>query len=447
MSATLAPSSAMPGPPPEVAARHLGGHDLSNVPDFLCEVAQRYGAIASLELPHKRYYLVSDPEAIREVLVTKASAFRKGRGTDVLHEVLGHGLFTSEPPEHTVQRRLLQPAFHHERIAGFGLTMVEQTQLLVSAWPRGEAVDIGRAMRRLTLRIGAATLFSQTVDDCADAVGNALTEVMSRATVGIFGRLREQPSRQQLQRVRAARDRLHALADDLIAQRRKAPGDERADLFAMLVQARDENGAPLSDGQLRDEILTLLLAAQESTALALTWTCSLLASHPAMQTRLRQELQTVLSERSCTADDCSRLPYTTATFKEALRLFPPAWILGRRAIRPVRIADTNLPRGAAVYVSPYVVHRSARWYDEPLSFRPERWLADRDLPRFTYLPFGRGARGCIGESFAWMEGTIVLATILRRVVLRTVSDVPAGLAPLLTLRAAQPIQLHVSPPS
>jgi cytochrome P450 len=205
VTTTLLAPAAIPGPPAELVAQRLGGQDLAGVPDFLCEVAELYGPIVSLDLPHKRHYLVSDPEGIREVLVSKAGSFRKGRGTDALHQVLGDALFTSEPPAHTAQRRLVQPAFHHRYLTGIGRVMVEQTEALCAQWTQDGVVDVGRAMRRLALRIGGITLFSHAFDDQEDRVGSALTEVMSHAASGIFGRLSERFTSERIRRFHAAR--------------------------------------------------------------------------------------------------------------------------------------------------------------------------------------------------------------------------------------------------
>jgi cytochrome P450 len=432
----------VPGPSPDVVARHLSAQDLAGVPDFLCDVAERYGPVVSLELAHRPYYLVSDPEVIRDVLVTKARSFRKGR--DAVYEFVGEGLFTSEPPIHTAQRRLLQPAFHHERIADFGRVMLEQTQAVVSEWAEHDEIDVAPAMRRLTLRIGAEALFSYVIDDRLDAIGEAVTEVISRAAVGIFSGLRQRPSLLQMRNFRAARSRLHALADDLILQRRSARSTEHRNIYDILAGARDENGCGPTDGHLRNEVLTLLLAAQESTAIALTWTLYLLAAHQNVQRRLCAELDSIIHEGTCTADDFRRLPYATAVFKEALRLFPPAWILGRRTVEPVHLHGIKLPRGAAVYISPYVVHRNPRRYDNPATFRPERWLESNQPTRFTYMPFGGGIRGCIGESFAWLEGITVLAVIASRFTMTVADDKPVQVSPLLTLRPAHPVRLRVA---
>ncbi|HTV72115.1 MAG TPA: cytochrome P450, partial [Candidatus Acidoferrales bacterium] len=320
--------------------------------------------------------------------------------------------------------------------------MVEQTEALCAEWRQDNVVDAGRAMRRLALRIGGISLFSHAFDDYEDRVGAALTDVMSHATSGIFGRLSEQFTSERMRRFQAARATLHAVADELIAQRSRETSDEAHDLFDMLAGS-DECEALGARAELRDRVLTLLLAAQESTAIALTWALYLLASHPAVQSRLHDELDTVLGGRSCTVEDVRELPYTVAIFKEALRLFPPAWILGRRAREPVHVGGVSLPRGSAVYISPYVVHRDAHRYADALYFRPERWLQTPEPTAFSYLPFGRGARGCVGEPFAWMEGTIVLAVIASRFALSVVDDRPVPTSPLLTLRPARPIQLRV----
>ncbi|HEY0798879.1 MAG TPA: cytochrome P450 [Candidatus Baltobacteraceae bacterium] len=430
-----------PGPARDEILRALQSEGAREIPEFLLDVTRRYGAFSSLDLAHKRYYLINDPDAIRDVLVTHARSFRKGRGTDAVHELLGNGIFSAEPPAHTTSRRMLQPAFHREHIENYATVMLahaERTSLHLRSL---QTVDIGREMRAHALRVGCDTLFSQAFEDGDDLIGTALTTVMESAAVGIFGRLHDRPTIERRQRFRSACARLHAIADGIISHRRALSGETPRDLLGLLFGARDEDGKPMADAHLRDEVLTMLLAAQESTALALTWTCWLLATHPRAQERLHQELDAT-QRQPWNAQTIRQLPYAAAVFKEGLRLFPPAWLLARRAREAVTIAGLQLPRGAAVYISPYVMQRSERCYENPQEFRPERWLDAPAMPPFTYFPFGSGARGCIGEAFAWMEGIITLATVARSTVLRARDATPLDLAPLLTLRPARPVLLE-----
>ncbi|HMK72502.1 MAG TPA: cytochrome P450 [Myxococcaceae bacterium] len=405
---------------------------------FFEEAHRAHGDVVRFAFGRETVYLLSHPELVQEVLVTKAQAFHKGLGLERARILLGGGLLTSEGAFHLRQRRLLQPAFHRSRIAGYAQAMVDIAQAAADRWSPEAELDVAEEMMRVTLGVVARTLFGAEVEGTAADVGRALTD-----TLGLFGALSlpfgELVLRLPLPAVRRfkrGRARLDAEVARIVAQRRAGGGD-RGDLLSMLLAARDDEGRPMTDGQLRDEVMTLFLAGHETTANALAWTFHLLGANPEVERALHAELDAVLGTRRPTAEDPSRLPVTTAVLSEALRLYPPAWVLGRRAQEAVRLADgTLIPAGALAVLSPFVVQRDARWFSDPLAMRLDRWMPEgrADRHRFAYFPFGAGTRSCIGEAFAWMEGTLVLAVLARTWRLSPVPGARVSTEPRITLR-------------
>jgi cytochrome P450 len=331
--------------------------------------------------------------------------------------LLGDGLLTSEGEHHRRQRRLVQPAFHRDRLAGYGAVMVERTAIVRDRWQPGQPFDVLQEMMRLTLAIVAKTLFSTDVDSEADEIGVALTEVFSLFEIILmpFSEILEKLPLPAVGRFKRARKRLDETIYRLIAERRENPRDT-GDLLSMLLLACDDEGSGgMSDTQVRDEALTLFLAGHETTADALTWAWYLLSQNPQAESEFHAELDRVLDGRLPSFADLPQLRYTESVFAEALRLYPPAWGIGRRALEDFQVGDFLIPARSVVLMSPYVVHRDPRWFSDSLAFRPERWLTDdSSRPKFAYFPFGGGARVCIGERFAWMEGTLLLAAIGQR---------------------------------
>ena len=423
------------------------GGDLARFPGFLESVARTYGPIASWRMPRGRFWFLDEPALIETVLTADGYDVVKGRGLRRMRRLLGEGLLTSDEPLHLRQRRLVQPAFHRERVAHYAATMIESTRAAADRLRDGDTVAVDALMNRLALRIAAATLFSADVDDDADAIGAAVTEAMLvfPASLGPFGELLDHlPFHPATRRFAAARGALDAVIYRLIAQRRSEDVD-RGDLLSMLLSARDDDGRPMPDELIRDEALTLLLAGHETTANALTWTFDALARTPQAEARLHAELDTVLGERDPVAGDYPRLRFTRDVVAEAMRLRPPAWILGRRVIRPIRLGDWDVAAGSIILMAQIVTHRNPRFWKLPEAFRPERWSNGETerLPRFAYFPFGGGNRVCIGESFAWTEAVLVLATLARRVRLVGLDLSPVPLDPLVTLRPGRPIAMRV----
>jgi len=403
----------------------------------LTEIVRRYGPLVWARFGRVEFLLVHEPEYIEEVLVRQHRRFRKGPGFEAMRAALGDGLLTSEGEFWLRQRRLAQPAFHRAQVAAYGETMVAYARRHVEAWQDGETRDLAAEMMRLTLAIAAKTLFNVDIEAEAGRIGRALDVAMAAfvaRTRSLLPLPDSLPTPTNLRFRRALAD-LDAVVYGIIAQRR-ASAEDPGDLLSMLMQARDEEGRGMTDRQLRDETLTLLLAGHETTAVALTWTWYLLAQHPEVLRRLRAELEEVLGDRDPGAEDLPRLPYTQAIVREGLRLYPPAWVLSRQAVEPFELGPHRFPAGTPVLISQWVVHRDPRWYEEPEAFRPERWLGDeaRRLPAFAYFPFGGGPRRCIGEGFALQEAALVLAVMARRFDVELLPGARVEPEPQVTLR-------------
>ncbi len=359
------------------------------------------------------------PELAREVLTNHPRSLKKGLGLQRTRNVLGNGLLTSEGEFHLRQRRLAQPAFHRERIARYADVMVERTEQLAATWQDGQRLDIARTMHQLTLDIVGRTLFNVDLQGQAAELGRALTAVLDTFSVWLLligDRLYDWPL-PKMRRAKRAIPILDAAIYDIIAQHRR-DGSDQGDLLSMLMSARDTegDGSGMTDQQLRDEVMTLVLAGHETTANALAWTWWYLAQHPEVDGRLAAELDAVCGHRAPTMADVPALPYTRAVFSEAMRLRPPAYATSREVLSPIELGGQTIPVGAQVVVSPWITHRDSRWWKEPLRFDPDRWLPPRSEPmhKHAYFPFGGGTRLCIGEQFAWTEGILLVASMARR---------------------------------
>lgn len=394
------------------------------------ELQREYGDVAAFRVPWRRFYFLNDPAAIKEVLITQQHAFVKSEGTRAMRELLGEGLVTSEEPLHRRMRRIVQPAFHRERIVGYANVMREYA----AQWRAPDGVfDMHAEMMELTLRIASKTLFGVDAGAQADRVGAALHEVVTifPDVLGPFGAIKRRLPVPPTLRFRKERRVLDEIVLDLIAQRRHS-GEDRGDALSMLLASRDEEtGEGLDDAQVRDEVMTLFVAGHETTANALTWTWYLLAKHPHVRDRLRDELA---------ADP--QTPYLDAVLSETLRLYPPAWILGRDSLRELDVNGWRIRKGATVLMSQLVLHRSAAYFENPEEFRPERWLPPPQLPPFAYFPFGGGARKCLGDQFAWTEARIELAHLVRRYTFEVQEPQRVDPDPIITLRPRGPVLMR-----
>jgi cytochrome P450 len=413
---------------------------------FFTNLARTYGDLVSYRMGGEQIFLVNDPQHIRDILVTHNRNFTKSRGLERTKRLLGNGLLTSEGAFHLRQRRLMQPTFHRERVAAYGRTMVEHADRLRRSWSDGATLDVAQAMMRLTLSIAGKTLFDVDVESQAAEVGGALTAVLESFWVSMmpFANLIERLPVGKLRRARAARRRLDAIIYQMIADRR-ADLRDRGDLLSMLLLAQDEDGSTMTDQQVRDEAMTIFLAGHETTANALTWTWYLLSQAPDVETRVHEEIDRVLGGRLPAVADISSLPLVERVATESMRLYPPAWIVGRRAIAEYPINGYVAPPRSIFVMSPWVTQRDARYFPDPERFLPDRWTPAfrAALPKFAYFPFGGGPRQCIGESFAWMELALVVAAIAQQWRLRLVPGHPVAPQPLVTLRTKHGMRMTI----
>ncbi len=407
-------------------------------PGFLLDASRKHGDVVHFKLGPQQMYFVGHPDAVRDILVTQQSKFKKSRMLERAKVLLGEGLLTSEGDFHKRQRRLAQPAFHRDRLANYARMMVECGESACGRWSPEVTYDVAREMNRLTLAVVARTLFSANVDSEADEIGEALTEVLGlfETVLMPFSEWMEKLPLPSVKRFERARARLDRTIYGIIEERRKS-GEDKGDLLSMLLLAQDEDDqGRMTNKQVRDEALTLFLAGHETTANALAWTWYLLSQNPEAEARFHAEIDRVLNGRAPAFDDLPNLRYTEMVFSEALRLYPPAWAIGRRALEDYAIGDFVIPAQSIILLSPFVTHRDPRWFAEPDRFEPDRWLpeAAASRPKFSFFPFGGGARVCIGERFAWMEGVLLLASIGQQWRFRLAPDQRVETKALITLR-------------
>ena len=422
------------------------GHWLSgNLPefrsgrlDFFVRCAREYGDAVKLRFAHRTIYLLCHPDLIEEVLITHSKHFIKHFAMRLNPMVLGKGLLASEGDFWLRQRRLIQPVFNRNRILGYGAAMVAATERVLAAWKVGEQREIHAEMGRITLAIAAKTLFNTEVDNDAHAVAQAM-EVMQHNFLERFNSLMPLPlwlPTPANLRAKRATKQLDAVLFRIIRERR-AENMDKGDLLSLLLHARDEDdGRGMNDQQVRDEAMTLFLAGHETTALALSWTWYLLAQHPEAEQKLLAELDAVLAGRLPTVDDWPKLKFTEMVALEAMRLYPPAYVIGREATANCVIGGFAVPRGTTLLMPQWVVQRDGRFFDEPERFKPERWGEEwiKALPKFAYFPFGGGPRVCIGQQFAMMELVLILATIARHFCFRMQPGAVVKPLPTFTLR-------------
>jgi cytochrome P450 len=425
--------------PPSLPTDLIGGHFRSFRKDptgFLMRLS-KLGDVAAFRMGPQQALFINHPDLIRDLLVTSNSKFMKGRALQRAKTLLGNGLLTNEGEAHLRQRRMIQPAFHRRRIEGYSRSMVEFAERMSDGWRDGKTLDIDREMMRLTLQIVAKTLFGADITDEADQVGRAMSDLVKMFNYLLlpFSEWLEKLPLPHTRRLSRARETLNTIIFQFINERRRT-GDDNGDLLSMLLAARDEDdGGRMTDEQIRDEALTIFLAGHETTANALTWTWYLLSQNPDAEARLHEELDRM--PVAVSFEDIPNLKYTEAVLAESLRLFPPAWAIGRLALEDHEFGGFAVPKGSLVLASPFVTQRDARFWSDAEQFRPERWFetsVKEASQRFTYFPFGGGVRRCIGEGFAWTEGILLLATIAKRWKLTLVSDQKIGLHPMITLR-------------
>jgi cytochrome P450 len=394
--------------------------------------------------------VINSPRYVHEMLLERALDFHKGPTISVYgRPVLGNGLITSEDDFHRQQRKLMAPGFVHRRIAGFADTMAADAESAQQGWADGATIDFAREMMRLTLSIVGKTLFDADVLGEADELGRALTVAMqwtirqSRSSIPI--RIPLHWNTPGNVRVRRAIERIDRTVYRFIQERRDS-GQYRDDFLSMLLLAQDEDdGSRMTDLQVRDECMNLFLAGHETTSNAMAWTAYLLCRHPGIYRRVREEADAALGGRLPTAEDAERLPYTLQALKESMRIYPPAYVFGRQAIRDVTLGDFSVPKGQIVLISPYMMHHNPRLFPDPETFNPDRFApeAEKVLPRYAFMPFGGGPRICIGSHFAMLEAQLILAHLAQRVELTLAPNQPIEPEPLVTLRPRNGLKMIV----
>lgn len=433
------PPHAAVSPPRLAGGVPLLGHGLEYNRDPLAFFVRcaREADVVQVRFPGAPVYVLSAPEHIEHVLVKQARNYPKDAFQKRALGVVGNGLLVSEGDFWLRQRRMMQPAFHRERVAGYGKMMVARTEEWASRRRDGESIDAFAEMMALTLDVVAGALFGTRMTEQARDVGHAMEAVMLYAKA-----LFENPVTLPLwvptpgnRRFRAAMATLHAVADGVVEERRRQ-GTAGEDLLGLMLEAQAEDGARMTDAQLRDESLTLMLAGHETTAVTLTFCLLLLSRHPDVEAELRRELEAVLGRRAPAVEDLPALPFTEQVVKEAMRLYPPVWGMSRATAEADRIGGFHIPARAMVAWSQWALHRDARFFPEPEAFRPQRWAQglERTLPRFAYFPFGGGPRLCIGAGFAMMEARLLLATLLQRFRFEAAPGPGPELMPSITLR-------------
>lgn len=426
-------------------------------PNFLLESVKQFGDLVYFRLAHVHTYLLGHPDLVREVLVTQSDKFEKAPlDKQILGKFLGHGLLTSDGDFHKRQRRLAQPAFHSKRIQNYAEVMIDYANRIMAEWQDGEIVDITEAMMHLTMLIVSKTLFDADGITGAAATAETISGAMhdfqavsNREYQRGFSLPSWIPTADNRLRNRAGAQ-FNKVMEQIIAERRQTAGNgqiaDNGDLLSMLMLSVDENGEFMDDQQLRDEVATLFAAGHETTSNALSWTWYLLAQHPEVEARLHEELDKVLAGRQPTLGDLPNLPYSLQVIKESMRLYPPAWILnGRLALADVQLGDYTVPKGSTIFVSPFVMHHLPQYYDEPETFKPERFTVEfeKSLPKYAYMPFGGGTRVCIGNAFAMMEAQLILAAIAQRFRLELTADEPVHYKAQITLTPADSLQMRL----
>ncbi|MBV9209466.1 MAG: cytochrome P450 [Acidobacteria bacterium] len=416
---------------------------------FLQTAAKECGDIVYFKMGPQEAYFLNHPDYVKDVLVTHQQNFMKGRALQRGKRLLGEGLLTSEGEFHRRQRRLAQPAFHRARVNAYGRSMIDYAERTAARWREGETLDISQEMMRLTLSIVGKTLFDADVEAEAQEIGEALTEVMElfNAMLLPFSELLEKLPLPQNRRFQKAKDRLDATIYRMIDERRGS-GEDKGDLLSMLLLAQDEegDGRGMTDEQVRDEAMTIFLAGHETTANALTWTWYLLSQHTEVEARLHAELDEVLANgRAPLVEDVPKLRYTEMVLAEAMRLYPPAWAIGRLSLKEQELGGYTIPARSLVLLSPFIMQRDERYFKDANRFDPERWTqgAREARPVYSYFPFGGGQRRCIGEGFAWMEGILLIAALARKWRLRLVPNHPVELNPTITLRPKHGMRMTV----
>ncbi len=428
--------------PPSIKGGIFGGHfaKFRRDPTGFLRKLSELGDVTFFKMGKQQAYFLNHPDFIRDLLTTNNAKFVKGLALQRAKKLLGEGLLTNEGENHLRQRRMIQPAFHREKIKSYAESMTFYAAKMRDEWKDGDVRDVDQEMMRLTLQIVAKTLFSANVEDEADQVGAALTTIIKMFNYLLlpFAELLEKLPIPHIKKFNRAKETLNSVIYGIIEERRKS-GEIKDDLLSMLLQAQDEeSGAQMSDEQIRDECLTLFLAGHETTANALIWTFYQLAQNPEKEAKLHEELSRALpDERIPTIEDLPELKYTESILAESMRLFPPVWGLGRLTVEDYEVGGYTIPKNSLVLLSQFITHRDRRFWDDADAFLPERWETQSIKEagkKYIYFPFSNGVRGCIGEGFAWTEGILLIATLASKWKLKLSPEQKIALQPLMTLR-------------
>ncbi|MFT4412302.1 cytochrome P450 [Fredinandcohnia humi] len=437
-----------PGPKGKLVTGNLDEFQVDPL-KFLRHLRSKYGDFVKFRLgPFQNIYLINEPELIKEVLVTKHKSFVKSKDIQTLKTVLGDGLLTSEKDKHKTQRRLIQPSFTRSRIMGYGKDMIDTTSLYISSWKNGELRTISEDMMNLTLGIISKTMFSMDLKEGAQVIGGPMDTVMKQS-IKRMRSLIKLPLWLPTPQNRKLKHAIQALDDvlyEIINKRKQEQEDTYEDLLSVLMKAKDSGeNIGMSDIQLRDELMTIFLAGHETTANALTWTFYLLSRHPNVEKKFNQEIDTVLGSNPLAPEHYKDLTYTQCIVWESLRLYPPAYVIGRQVETDVQIGNYQLRKGEMVLMSQYVAHRNETYFAEPDSFIPERFEDGlmKSLPTYAFFPFGGGPRVCIGNHFSLMETVLVLACIGQKYQLILSDDALLHPLPLITLRPKGGLKMFV----
>ncbi len=433
-----------PGPPNRLGLGNLRGMMRDQL--RYMTAAAKYGPLVNLPILSERYVLVLDPELIQQSLAQGHSVMQKDRFTHELTRVLGQGLVTSEGTLWRTQRKLVAHAFIPRRIRTYADSMVAAAHRSLDDWSDGSVIPIHKAMAELTIDIVGRTLFDADVRGTAHEVGDALKVISD-----FYSDVLESPIKPpewwpspRMFRFRKAVRNVDRIVSGIIDDRRRS-GEDRGDLLSGLLQASDEDGAAMSDQQLRDECITLFLAGHETTSIALANTLYLLSKHPEIEARLHEEAANLLADRRATSDDYDRLEYTGRVIKESMRLYPPVYTIGRQLLEDFELGGYTFSKGDTLLFVQWVTHRSEYCFPDPLRFDPDRWLPERakSIHKYAYFPFGGGPRICIGNHFAMMEAVLVLATLIREYRFELLPGQALQLQPAITLRAAKDLQMRL----
>jgi len=415
--------------------------------NLLSDLGERTEPILVFRVAGEKIYFFNEPDLVKEVLVTNHAKLQKGRALNRLKPTLGNGLLTSEGELHQKQRRIIQPVFNHRNLQVYADPMAARASKLSASWEDSQPINMTAAMMALTLSIVCQTLFGADVESETNRVGELMTKIMEAFPflLSPFAGVLEMLSFSKLREAAAARAELHGIVQRMIAARRSS-FNQRSDLLGLLFAAQDqETESGMSEQQLEDEVTTIFMAGHETTANALAWTFYLLAQHPGFDQQLRIQLCQVLGDRPPAVAQLPELTLLDQLIHESLRLYPPAWTIGRRAIEDVQIGSAEISKGSLLVVSPWTMHRSERFYAHPAEMRPERWTETfrRQLPKYAYFPFGGGPRQCIGEGFAWMELKVLLAVLLRHWRIELIPGQNIRPKPAITLRSNHPIRVVI----